>query len=407
MRDERRLIEAAAPQPSTMKRHGHQHAVALIADQRRHVARHRPRDRDLSSVFQADCEASRQLVIGDRRSCPLDPRRPSQANAASRLLGCRERETAGRASGFPKELDLLPAVRAKAVNFRHDRPASGAAGRKRKIQCPTSGDAKNGGHDFLSLGQGQRTSAAVPGNHPPELFDTKALALRKERAARIGPELFLYERAIEDCLERVLLMRRSFGHALLIAGSVPDWPERLGTLANRVDVMDDWEAIEEIRYDLVVAVGTLDTANDLPLQLRLIRNAMTDDALFIGAVAGGDTLPQLRNAMRAADAVTGAAAPHVHPRIDASSMAPLLVQAGFADPVVDIDRAAVSYPSFDRLVADLRAMAGTNILSDRPRFVGRAARAAASAAFSASGDGTRTLETFEILHFAAWTPKKP
>ena len=54
-------------------------------------------------------------------------------------------------------------------------------------------------------------------------------------------------------------------------------------------------------YDLVLAVGTLDTVNDLPLALRLIRGSMATTRLFIGAMSGGDTLPKLRAAMRAAD----------------------------------------------------------------------------------------------------------
>jgi hypothetical protein len=52
-------------------------------------------------------------------------------------------------------------------------------------------------------------------------------------------------------------------------------------------------------------------------------------------------------------------------------------------------------------------MGATNVLASRPRFVGRTARAAARRAFAAAGDGQRTLETFEIVHFAAWAPKEP
>jgi len=241
---------------------------------------------------------------------------------------------------------------------------------------------------------------------PAELFDMKARALRRSRVARVGSELFLHERAFEDCLDRLALMRRRFACALLIGCRDPAWPKRLAELAERVDVAgDDWEPVESA-HDLVLAIGDLDIVNDLPVRLRVIRYAMTSNGLFLGAVAGGDTLPQLRNAMRAADAIADVAAPHVHPRIDASALAPLLANAGFVDPVVDVDRAAVSYPSLDRLVADLRAMWATNILSARPRFIGKAARAAAAAAFREAGDGSRTVETFEILHFAAWTPKE-
>jgi hypothetical protein len=137
-----------------------------------------------------------------------------------------------------------------------------------------------------------------------------------------------------------------------------------------------------------------------------MRYAMTADALIIGAVSGGDTLPQLRSAMRAADAVAGVAAPHIHPRIEAAALAPLLSETGFIDPVVDVDRVIASYRSLERLVADLRAMGATNVLNARPRFVGRSARAAAIRDFAAAGDRERTVETFEILHFAAWTAKE-
>ena len=159
-------------------------------------------------------------------------------------------------------------------------------------------------------------------------------------------------------------------------------------------------------YDLVLAVGTLDTVNNLRLALRLIRYSMVPNGLFIGAISGGDTLPQLRAAMRMADAASGAAAPHVHPRIEASALGPLLADAGFLNPVVDVDRVAASYASLEGLVSDLRAMGATNILAARPHFVGKAARTAAARAFGDAGDGERTAETFEIIHFAAWSAKE-
>jgi hypothetical protein len=82
----------------------------------------------------------------------------------------------------------------------------------------------------------------------------------------------------------------------------------------------------------------------------------------------------------------------------------LLSAAGFAMPVVDVDRVRVSYRSLDQLVGDLRRMGATNLLAQRARRpLPRAAHAAARQAWAAAGDGARTAETFEILHFAAWT----
>jgi hypothetical protein len=267
----------------------------------------------------------------------------------------------------------------------------------------------------LSRDAGHRTSARVS-----TLFDIDLRAARRDRAARLGPELFLLDRVFDDCLERIALVERHFGRALLIGCPNSRWPEGLGALASDVDVRDpgplfatagrgetiieDAWLPEAGQYDLVLAIGTLDSVNDLPLALRLIGHSMRDDALLIGAIGGGETLPQLRSAMRAADAITGIAAPHVHPRVEAAALSPLLSDAGFIAPVVDIDRVEVSYRSLDRLVADLRAMGATNILSSRPPPLGRVAREAAMRTFANAGDGERTTETFEIIHFAAWTP---
>jgi hypothetical protein len=252
-----------------------------------------------------------------------------------------------------------------------------------------------------------------------DLFDMELRARRRDRAARSGVELFLFERVFADCLERIGLIERGFERALLIGCPDPTWPARLREFANAVDtrdpgpvfaarsggariVEDGWEPPDN-SYDLVVALGTLDTVNDLPLALRLIVRAMTVDALLIGAISGGETLPRLRSAMRAADAAAGVASAHVHPRIEASAVAPLLSSAGLAMPVVDVDRVEVSYVSLAGLVRDLRAMGSANVLHARPRSgLSRRAYAAAAKDFQEHAEDGRTTETFEILHLAAW-----
>jgi SAM-dependent methyltransferase len=157
-------------------------------------------------------------------------------------------------------------------------------------------------------------------------------------------------------------------------------------------------------FDLCVAVGTLDTINDLPGALLRLRYILRPDSLLIGAISGGDALPQLRSAMRAADAVSGVATPRVHPRIEAASLGQLLAAAGFRMPVVDVDRVNVSYRALRDLIRDLRAMGMTNILTQRSRKpLTRAAVSAAEAQFSADQQDGRTVESFELLHFAAWT----
>ncbi|HEV8408212.1 MAG TPA: SAM-dependent methyltransferase [Sphingomicrobium sp.] len=253
-----------------------------------------------------------------------------------------------------------------------------------------------------------------------DLFDMKLRALRRDRAANVGPERFLAERIFEDCIERVEFMKRDFERALLIGCLDPEWPGRLRSVVAEVEVKDPGpllatrargeQIIEDAwepplgAYDLVIAVGTLDTVNNLPLALRLILSSMHSDGLIIGALSGGDTLPQLRSAMRVADMILGVAAAHVHPRIEASALSPLLIDAGFVKPVVDVERVEVSYPSLERLVSDLRAMGATNLLRSRPPSLTREQRRAAFRSFAGSGQGSRTTETFETLYFTAWAP---
>ena len=237
----------------------------------------------------------------------------------------------------------------------------------------------------------------------------------------MGAELFLFDRAFDDCVDRLSLMQCRFGKALLIGCPDPGWRERLREFADQIAVRDPgelfahraggeqlvedaWEPAPQA-YDLIVAVGTLDTVNDLPRALITLRFALREGALLLGAISGGDTMTRLRSALRAADLAAGVAAPHVHPRIEASALALLLSNAGFVNPVVDVDRVAVSYRSLKQLVTDLRRMAATNILMARPRSpLLKSAYSAASSDFSVAGDGERTTETFEILHFACWTP---
>ena len=243
-----------------------------------------------------------------------------------------------------------------------------------------------------------------------DLFDQKLRALRRERALRRGPELFLHERAFEDIVERLALIQRRFRSALLIGSFGPDWRDRLLRCADSVTVVeaDALMSLEPGSYDLCVAVGELDTTADLPQALLTVRFALQEDALFIGVLPGGDSLPTLRSAMRAADEVIGGATPHVHPRIEPAGLTSLLTSAGLSMPVVDVDRVQASYRSFRDLVRDLRSMGATNILNARSRRpLTRSAASAAAAQFMADAVDGRATEVFELLHFAAWTPPAP
>src|SRR3954451_22030796 len=79
----------------------------------------------------------------------------------------------------------------------------------------------------------QRTSAPVA-----ELFDMELRALRRDRAARTGPELFLHERAFADCLDRIALLERRIEQALMIGSPPPAWPEGRREFVSSVSIAE-------------------------------------------------------------------------------------------------------------------------------------------------------------------------
>lgn len=295
-------------------------------------------------------------------------------------------------------MHLRPAGRAEAVHFVDDCPATGAPRRQGEVQDVPHARSNDpvDPHSVLVAACSPPHKRAVT----TDLFDRDLL---KKRRAR-GAERFLHERAIEDILERLSFVQRTFERALLIGEIDRDL---VPTESADSISLDELMTVEPGSYDLCVVVGELDTANDLPQALLAVRFALREDGLFIGAFPGGDTLPALRSAMRAADEHMGAASAHVHPRIEPAAFTSLLSSAGFSMPVIDVDRVAVRYKSLADLVRDLRSMGATNVLKSRSRRpLSRTAAASASAHFLAGAEDGRVTETFEILHFAAWTPSQ-
>lgn len=160
--------------------------------------------------------------------------------------------------------------------------------------------------------------------------------------------------------------------------------------------------------DLVVSALALHWTNDLPGALIQIRRALKPDGLFIGAILGGATLTELRQALTEAEAeVRGGAGPRVSPFADVLDGAALLQRAGFALPVADIDRVQVGYGHPLELIRDLRAMGESNVLADgarQPLTRGILARASEIYVERFARPDGRVIATFEIITLTGWAP---
>ena len=133
------------------------------------------------------------------------------------------------------------------------------------------------------------------------------------------------------------------------------------------------------------------------------RRILRVDGLLMFSCFGPDTFKELRSALAAADSRSAASC--VLPFVDMHDFGDMLVEAGFATPVMDMETITVTYESVDRLFSDVRAWGG-NPLADRPRgLLGRQARARVDAALEQqrTADGRIGL-SFEVIYGHAFRP---
>jgi NADH dehydrogenase [ubiquinone] 1 alpha subcomplex assembly factor 5 len=258
---------------------------------------------------------------------------------------------------------------------------------------------------------------------PPEIFDRHLRRIRRDRAApRFADHAFLNDHMIAELVDRLDGVKRRFTHALDLGTANGSFATALRTRGVKVTALDaghrfaadtgsvqadeDRLPFADASFDLVVSAGVLDTVNDLPGALALIRRVLRPDGLFLGAMSGAGSLRTLKAAALAADiAIEGGARARVHPQVDVRAAGDLLARAGFALPVADSFGLQVRYSSLLGLIADLRGMAWTNILAGERAPVSREWIAHAAAAFAARAepDG-KTSEHFEIVCLTGWSP---
>src|SRR6201985_334312 len=209
-------------------------------------------------------------------------------------------------------------------------------------------------------------------NVAPLLFDRALLHARQNRAQRIDPVTFLFDRVVEDMEERSNAVLRDFSDVAEIwtPGELLRKPsrDRFKSIA-QIKLEQSGQEILPLQpesLDLVVSALAFQFVNDLPGVLAQIRRALRPDGLLLAAMIGGDTLTELRQSFAAAEAeCEGGVSPRVAPFADLRDVGGLLQRAGFALPVTDVDRVVVRYDNVFALMSDLRRMGATNILLER------------------------------------------
>lgn len=255
---------------------------------------------------------------------------------------------------------------------------------------------------------------------PPRIFSPRRRlnARRRMAAAAVGGETVstVVREIAADAVDRLGFLNRRFDKVLAIGDTTGAFGEGLAAMGSAVEradpaglgsiAIDEESPLPVGPYDLVASLGLLDTVNDLPGALVLMRRALTADGLMLASFLGAGSLPILRKAMLAADGERPA--PRIHPQVDVRAAGQLMTRTGFASPVVDGWGFEVAFESLDQLVADLRAQGLSNVLADPGPPLGKAALARARAAFAAeaASDGL-VRERFELVTLSGWSAIKP
>lgn len=223
-----------------------------------------------------------------------------------------------------------------------------------------------------------------------------------------------------ELADRLDVIRRQFDRVLIVgndggdlrrliapSGSltlIADPSFRGAANANGVQCDEDRLPFADASFDLVLVPGGLDTVNDLPGALVLIRRILAADGLFLGAMAGAGGLETLRNIIVGAADPNRVLARH-HPQIDVRGAGDLLTRAGFAQPVAESHNITARYPDIFKLIGDLRANAMTNALVER-QPLRRDQIAQISEQFAAIGS-PKTEEIFSLIFMTGWVPPAP
>jgi len=143
------------------------------------------------------------------------------------------------------------------------------------------------------------------------------------------------------------------------------------------------------QFDLVWSNMALHWAADPAAALGEFHRVLRPNGLVMFSTLGPDTLKELRAA---------AGVERVHAFLDMHDLGDMLVGAGFAAPVMDMEMIEIEYRK-QSLLDDLRQSGQTNARADRPR--GLAGRGLAQRLRDLPARAT-----FEIVYGHAWRPEK-
>jgi malonyl-CoA O-methyltransferase len=155
---------------------------------------------------------------------------------------------------------------------------------------------------------------------------------------------------------------------------------------------------DDASFDLVFTSLMLQWLQPPDVALKEIRRVLKPGGLLLASSFGPETLQELRSAWAAADDGV-----HVNEFIDMHDLGSALARAGFAEPVLDVDRHVRHYPDTRALMRELKLLGAHNLSPQRARgLTGRQAFSRMNAAYDLQRRSEGLPATWQVVHAVAW-----
>ena len=162
--------------------------------------------------------------------------------------------------------------------------------------------------------------------------------------------------------------------------------------------------LQDASADMVFSSLMLQWCNDPDQVLRECRRVLRPGGVLHFSTLGPDTLIELRKSWQAADPAHA----HVSRFIDMHDLGDALGRAGFAEPVLDVERYTLTYDDARDLMRDLKAIGAHNATAGRARgLTGKQTLARMLAAYEGFRRDGKLPATYEVVFAQAWCPTGP
>jgi malonyl-CoA O-methyltransferase len=152
-------------------------------------------------------------------------------------------------------------------------------------------------------------------------------------------------------------------------------------------------------FDLVFSNLMLQWLVPPDIALAEMRRVLKPGGLLLLSSFGPETLRELRAAWEAGDAGV-----HVNDFIDVHDLGSALARAGFAEPVLDVDRLVRHYADARALMRELKALGAHNMDERRARgLTGRGPFNRMNAAYEAQRVPAGLPATWQLVYAVAWS----